>query len=219
MKHQNTKLKFIDKGQGLYSFENKGIWVCCPHCSTPALLHVKHNPLWRSKHHVIFTCHRCGLKLDNMQQDIWYGHYYIYLNKQCPRCGAGTFKYSREFSQLKDVPKHIHWKCNICHQMQVFTEIYPKPTHFDQNISKDPHIGLDLYLKVSTRFGELWAYNIENIIYIKQFVKAELRECRSSWVHHAYTNRLPTWIKSARNRKEILKALLRLEQMATTIQP
>lgn len=218
MKNQNIKLRFIDKGQGLYSFENKGIWVCCPHCSTPSLLNIKHNPLWRAKHHVNFTCPECALKLDNSQKEIWYGHYYVAFNKKCPRCGAGTFKYSRGFSQLEFVPKQIQWTCNICNQLQIFNDIYPKATHFDQNISKDPHIGLDLYLKVVTRFGEIWAYNAEHIVYLKHFVKAELRECHT-FMHHAYTNRLPTWIKSARHRKEILKALLRLEQMATTIQP
>lgn len=31
-------------------------------------------------------------------------------------------------------------------------------------------------------------------------------------------SRLPAWIKSARNRKEILKAILRLEQMTSTMQ-
>ena len=35
------------------------------------------------------------------------------------------------------------------------------------------------------------------------------------WVY----SRLPAWIKSARHRKDVLKALLRLEQMVSTLQP
>lgn len=54
---------------------------------------------------------------------------------------------------------------------------------------------------------------------IKKFIQADLRERKFSNYNRSYFSRLPAWIKSTRNRKEILKAILRLEQMASTIQP
>ncbi|TCM59740.1 hypothetical protein EC844_13923 [Acinetobacter calcoaceticus] len=89
----------------------------------------------------------------------------------------------------------------------------------DAHQAQDPHLGLELYLQVPTRHGVLWSYNLEQIVYLQKIVQADLRQCSGVFTHHKYSNRLPAWVKSARNRKEIDKAVLRLMQMASSIQP
>ena len=81
------------------------------------------------------------------------------------------------------------------------------------------HFGLKLCLVAPTRFGNIYVHNLEHLQVLKSFVHAGLRERTQSTGNSSYFSRLPAWIKSARNRKEILKAILRLEQMASTIQP
>ena len=77
----------------------------------------------------------------------------------------------------------------------------------------DPYFGLPLWLQVEKRNGWLWAYNPEHLNLIRQFVQAPLRE-RAPWNAQVrrmtLTARLPTWIKSAKNRGEVLRAIERI---------
>ncbi|MEV0908282.1 hypothetical protein [Streptomyces hokutonensis] len=77
-----------------------------------------------------------------------------------------------------------------------------------------------LWLRTGTRHGELWAYNVQHLDLIRRFVAADLRE-RAPWYDHGrkmtLVARLPVWMKSAKNRAEVLRAVDRLR--ATVIAP
>ncbi|MBK3565224.1 MULTISPECIES: hypothetical protein [unclassified Streptomyces] len=77
-----------------------------------------------------------------------------------------------------------------------------------------------LWLRTGTRHGELWAYNLQHLDLIRRFVAADLRE-RAPWYDTGrkmtLVARLPAWIKSAKNRDEVLRAVDRLR--ATVITP
>jgi hypothetical protein len=66
----------------------------------------------------------------------------------------------------------------------------------------------------------LWAYNLQHLDLIRRFVAADLRE-RAPWYDHGrkmtLVARLPAWMKSAKNRDEVLRAVDRLR--ATVIAP
>ncbi|NEB77651.1 hypothetical protein G3I40_20910 [Streptomyces sp. SID14478] len=74
----------------------------------------------------------------------------------------------------------------------------------------DPYFRLPLWLQAQTRHGWLWAYDPEHLELLRQFVQAPLRE-RAPWDIHGkkmtVVARLPTWIKSAKNRGEVLHAI------------
>jgi hypothetical protein len=76
-----------------------------------------------------------------------------------------------------------------------------------------------LWLRTETRHGELWAYNLEHLDLIRRFVAADLRE-RAPWYDTGrkmtLVARLPAWIKSAKNRGEVLRAIDRLRASVTT---
>ncbi|MGW3094909.1 hypothetical protein ACWDCC_15805 [Streptomyces sp. NPDC001102] len=78
----------------------------------------------------------------------------------------------------------------------------------------DPYFGLPLWLQVETRHGWLWAYNPEHLDLIRRFVQAPLRE-RAPWYDTGQkmtlVARLPTWIKRAKHRDEILRAVSRIQ--------
>jgi hypothetical protein len=75
-----------------------------------------------------------------------------------------------------------------------------------------------LWLRVDTRHGELWAYNLEHLDLIRRFVAADLRE-RAPWhdtgVKMTLVARLPAWIKSAKNRAEVLRVIDRMRASVT----
>ncbi|MFI1655158.1 hypothetical protein ACH4ZU_09640 [Streptomyces sp. NPDC020472] len=77
----------------------------------------------------------------------------------------------------------------------------------------DPYFGLPLWLQVETRHGWLWAYNLEHLGLIRRFVQASLRE-RAPWYDTGQkmtlVARLPLWVKRAKNRDEILRAVSRI---------
>ena len=77
-----------------------------------------------------------------------------------------------------------------------------------------------LWLRTGTRHGELWAYNLQHLDLIRRFVAADLRE-RAPWYDTGQkmtlVARLPAWMKSAKNRDEILRTVDRLR--ATVIAP
>ncbi|KOU60691.1 hypothetical protein ADK57_29495 [Streptomyces sp. MMG1533] len=85
--------------------------------------------------------------------------------------------------------------------------------------ARDPYFRLPLWLQVETRHGGLWAYSLEQLELLRQFVGASLRE-RAPWYDTGqkmtYVARLPAWVKSAKNRDEVLSAIERLRALVVT---
>ncbi|MFJ6083609.1 hypothetical protein ACIQI8_19640 [Streptomyces sp. NPDC092369] len=81
----------------------------------------------------------------------------------------------------------------------------------------DPYFGMPLRLQVETRHGWLWAYDLEHLDLISRFVQARLRE-RAPWYDTGQkmtlVARLPVWIKRAKNRDDVLRAVGRLREKA-----
>ncbi len=74
----------------------------------------------------------------------------------------------------------------------------------------DPYFGTALRLQIETRHGWLWAYNPEHLTLIHNYVNATLRE-RTPWCDTGrkmtLIARLPVWIKHAKNRDDVLRAI------------
>jgi hypothetical protein len=68
--------------------------------------------------------------------------------------------------------------------------------------------GLPLWLAMPFRGRTLWAVNAEHLTYLENYVAAGLREIGPG--NSRLGSRLPTWIKSAKNRPDLMRALARL---------
>jgi hypothetical protein len=66
-----------------------------------------------------------------------------------------------------------------------------------------------LWLQISCCHETLWAYNFKHLEIIEQYVSAKLRE-RTRKGRNSFLSKLPDWLKSAKNRDEILKAIGKL---------
>jgi hypothetical protein len=79
----------------------------------------------------------------------------------------------------------------------------------------DGYFGLPLWLQTEVGDRMFWAHNLRHLQFIKTFVQATIRERNSDqtqgWRNQSAISRLPEWIKLAKNRKRVLKAIALLE--------
>lgn len=86
-----------------------------------------------------------------------------------------------------------------------------------QEPMRDPVFRLPLWLQASCCGGELlWAYNIDHLDVLETFIGATIREKRCAECGHAHHQRmihkLPAWMKSAKNRDELLAMIAKLRE-------
>lgn len=81
---------------------------------------------------------------------------------------------------------------------------------------QDPYFGLPLWLSASCCGETLWAFNERHLDFLGRYVGAVLRENvrdpELGWSNQSLSNRLPAWIKEAKNRPKILRAVQQLRE-------
>lgn len=80
----------------------------------------------------------------------------------------------------------------------------------------DPFMGLSPRLRASTRHGDLVAWNEAHLDYLETYLAGRVRveqrpEDSRAPRNQTIVSRLPAWAKSAKNRDEILRAIIRLK--------
>lgn len=75
----------------------------------------------------------------------------------------------------------------------------------------DWYFHLPLWLRIGCCGSELWAYNPRHLAALEEYIDASLRE-RSGTANGSWATRLPRWMKSAKNREELLICLRRLRE-------
>lgn len=83
----------------------------------------------------------------------------------------------------------------------------------------DPYFRLPLWLRADCCGEVLWAYNGEHLDLLESYVAARLRERRASPGSMSMLARLPAWLKSAKNRAEILRVIGRLRASLPAARP
>ena len=82
----------------------------------------------------------------------------------------------------------------------------------------DGYFGFDLWLKTNTLGNSLWAFNLKHLEFLESYISAKIRERSKDekwgWHNSSLASRLPKWIKLAKNRKVLLKAINELKEKA-----
>jgi hypothetical protein len=73
----------------------------------------------------------------------------------------------------------------------------------------DWYFQLPLYLQIECSGNTLWALNLEHLNYIESYIEAGLRESHPYYL--SVESRLPKWMKLAKNREDVLKAIQKLK--------
>lgn len=76
----------------------------------------------------------------------------------------------------------------------------------------DPFFQRPVWLQASCCGHVLWAYNSRHLDLLEAYVAAKLRERGDlvAWAPASLVERLPTWLKTSKNRAEVLRAIGRL---------
>jgi hypothetical protein len=83
----------------------------------------------------------------------------------------------------------------------------------------DPHFRLPLWLTTSCCGGHtLWAWNPEHLDVLDGYLGARLRERGDQDGYTSMLEKLPTWMKTAKNRDELAKVIARLRATLPTSQ-
>lgn len=130
----------------------------------------------------------------------------------CPRCAgkARVFRLeigSEKLSKTLNAPRKL-----IC-----FSCVYRNEWNggaISVGGSFDWYFRLPLWLEISCAGETLWAYNQKHLEFIEDYVGAKLRE-RKAFVNKSMASRLPSWMKQAKNRDEVLKAIGKLKEKLT----
>jgi Zn ribbon nucleic-acid-binding protein len=70
----------------------------------------------------------------------------------------------------------------------------------------------ELFLSAECCSNIFWAKNKEHLLFLESYIRATLRE-RSPYLNRSLASRLPAWMTSAKNRKEVLKCIEKLKKM------
>ncbi|WP_223596475.1 hypothetical protein [Neobacillus bataviensis] len=143
----------------------------------------------------------------------------------CPNCNGKSKVISLGDHSPYSTGNAKRFLCLLCGMTKEFV---PKNNCFNQSLISygsewndgfiniggafDWYFGYPLYLQIACCGHTLWAYNIEHLEYIKNYVEADLRENGTYYL--SVESRLPLWIKSAKNRDAVVKAISKLEQKA-----
>ena len=77
------------------------------------------------------------------------------------------------------------------------------------NLTSDPVFNLPLWFQCDIKGQVFWAFNRQHLLEIRNYVASKLRE-RQTATHTTMVERLPQFLKAAKNRIAILKALDKL---------
>lgn len=120
----------------------------------------------------------------------------------CPRCKGKAIvkKYSG--------PERAELNCSSCHY---FTNKHANSDGKSYSLTSDYWFNCELWLQASFKNELFWAHNYEHLRYMKEYIDAGLRQ-RNKRESFTLVEKLPSFIKSAKNRDKLLKLITKLEK-------
>ncbi|WP_036025969.1 hypothetical protein [Leptospira noguchii] len=206
------KKRNLDQGKSLNQYRNK-IFVECPNCSSIAIItaqDIRYNYPISQSETIRVVCLACGFYKKN-ESTFWKGPIDGSFKRPCGKCGYKWVEkhiYRVQFSS--NIPKTAKCKCPVCNYEMEEKLQWQKSYLVTQGI--DPYFGLPLWLKFQIGNHHIWAYNENHINDLINYIESDLRERIVYPTKWSMVARLPKWIKEAKNRKVIIKALKELNK-------
>ena len=201
MSEDHSSDRFRDQGKTIWQFQNE-IFVYCPKCSQRAVVSKEGKGI-AGKTKV--RCPHCHFRQEGRKKV-----YDLKLKIFCPDCGE---RIEKSMEGLSDKKEQLKVRCPNCGLSQ---EYQPKYTQKHESLESggeaaDPFYQLPLWLSGSVKKETFWAYNFEHLEYLKKYIEARLRT-RSGLYHTSMVEKLPAWIQSKKNRKDLLRLIEKLEK-------
>ena len=198
----NEFIRFNGPATVLRSYMTEFI-VVCPQCQKDALVTVG-NPYFQNNGKL--RCHNC-MYAEEANDLI---RYRVTIEMNCPDCGE---KINECIPNTRNKVESMAIKCRKCSSTHL---VKPRNESFLANYNstsaaRDPVFDLPLWLQVEVKNNVFWAYNRSHLADIKAYVQSDLRE-RQTTTHTTMVERLPNFIKKAKNRLSIIKVISQLER-------
>jgi hypothetical protein len=184
--------------------------VRCPRCDRRAVVTrepgMERLPAGELRPRGRLTCGGCGLaRSQTLDGASWYAPVDVYARVRCSGCGR-WLEATRRMHPRRRHARRLPLRCSGC---GATTDAPAMPWRFLLRMPHDPFFGLPLWLQASCCGETLWAVDEGHLATLRHYVAAKLRE-RTPNVNASLPSRLPTWMKLARNRDEILACIDRL---------
>lgn len=191
-----SNLTFADKGLALSDFVHH-FTVHCPKCAGKADIDAS-NRL------------RCSQCFHTEDAGHWYGHAEALVQVKCRECRADILErqtWNGTWGKIDTICPKCGDKC------QYDTNIIKLDRH--NGLVTDPIFGLPLWYQCEVRNELFWAFNVAHLQYIQQYVAAKLRERgitprNTIRKNSSLLSRLPVFIKTAKHRADLEKAISKL---------
>ncbi|MCE3074971.1 hypothetical protein [Chryseobacterium gwangjuense] len=172
------------------------ILVVCPDCGKDAVVKNEYN-----YKQATLECSHCDLRKSGLNLIV----YKAFVKLNCPIC-AHSIHYEQE--NLKEKPKNVNVKCDECEsgfQVQARSEKYLNSCIKEEGLIHDPIFGCPYYFQTDFKGKLFWAKNKEHLLEMENYVSSDLRTRLPYRMR--MVERLPTFIKEAKNREALLKIL------------
>jgi len=142
----------------------------------------------------------------------------------CPKCKTKALvSGGQPYSEIKEYEAQVGFSCTACGYNVKYINT-PESTFYTNsngikrngrilimNAPCDPFFGFDVWYRVETAYGLLWAYNINHLSVIESYI-ADLQRSRDGIPNqnNSIASRLPQWAKDAKNREYLIKMLRRV---------
>ena len=174
--------------------------INCPKCNKEASVTVD-NPFWQNNGKLM--CHNChySQKRDDLLR------FNAIVKRNCDNCGKSI---DQCVPGNREKVESIAFPCTHCGVTRTF-----KPRNaeyyltYDSPGSTDPLFKLPLWLQYDIRGKSFWAFNRKHLNEILDYVSSTLRE-RKAKDYSTMVERLPSFIKNAKNRDIVIKTAERL---------
>lgn len=141
----------------------------------------------------------------------------------CPKCKAQAFVLGGQpYKNITEYEHEVQFLCKTCICKIKFanTPKFPVSTNSrGKSISSrllmlnspcDPYFGFDVWYRIETKYGLLWAYNLEHLTVIKNYIADKLRSRNGvPFQNNSIASRLPQWAKEAKNRDYLINIIQR----------
>ncbi len=132
---------------------------------------------------------------------------------KCPRCNScAVIKPINSINQDWFAPRRF--SCKECGLTKNWAESEIVRPFVNEAV--DDYFHYPLWLQIHCCDNILWAYNIQHLDFIEQFVAAKIRERKPDeklgWSNQSLFSRLPKWIQSRKNRDDILKSIVKMRE-------
>ncbi len=195
------KLRYTGDPKRLYDFMDE-FTVHCPKCDGKGEVSV---PSPFDNKNAVLKCTSCH-----------YSERAIDLIRHKPSGKAKCYQ-CLEFLDLtvidgyRSIPSYVNFTCKYCKTINKVNENWESyiAKYNDSGII-DPAFGLPLWFVDEVRGQTIWAYNLSHLKEIENYVHAKLRERSTDRFKMTIVEKLPDFIKLAKNRDDVLKALQRM---------